>query len=89
MLPRNKREKKRVVRMRVKEEDKVVSISHSMVLQYVHTLLDYIGQRGFKYRNIRDARKIHTAVRTSLNSSKSKQPLQTISQNKHQLYKRM
>jgi hypothetical protein len=46
-----------------------VCISHSMVLQCVDTLLDYMGQRGLKYSDIAAARKIRTAVRRSLNSS--------------------
>jgi hypothetical protein len=55
--------------MRVKNKDKAVSISHSMALQCVDTLLDYMGQRGFEYSDITATRKIHTAVRRSLNSS--------------------
>jgi hypothetical protein len=44
MLPRNKREKKRVGRMRVKE-DKVLSASVIAWRYTVLTLLDYVGQR--------------------------------------------
>jgi hypothetical protein len=44
-------------------------ISHSMALQCVHTLLDYMGQRGLEYTDITAARKICTAVSSSLNSS--------------------
>jgi hypothetical protein len=43
-------------------------VSRSMVLQCVDTLLDIMGQRGFKYSDITAARKIHTAIRRSLNS---------------------
>jgi hypothetical protein len=43
-------------------------VSHSKVLQRVDNLLDYMGQRGFKYSDITANRKIHTAVRRSLNS---------------------
>jgi hypothetical protein len=44
-------------------------INHSMALQCVDTLLDYVGQRGFEYSDITAASKIHTAVRRSLNNS--------------------
>jgi hypothetical protein len=44
-------------------------ISHSMSLQCVDTLLDYMGQTGLKYSDITAARKIRTAVRRSLHSS--------------------
>jgi hypothetical protein len=43
-------------------------VSHSMALQCADTLLDYMGQRGFEYSDIIAARKIHTAMRSSLNS---------------------
>jgi hypothetical protein len=43
-------------------------IRHSMALQCVDTLLDSIGQRGFEYSDITTARKIHLAMRRSLNS---------------------
>jgi hypothetical protein len=68
--------------MRVKMMEKRVSISHSMELQCFDTLLDYMGQRGFKYTDIRAAQKIRTAVKSSLIVQKNKWPLQTISQNK-------
>jgi hypothetical protein len=60
-------------------------ISHSMVLQCVDTLLDYMGQRGFEYSDITPTRKMCTAMRRNLNNSQNKQPLQSVSQNKHQL----
>jgi hypothetical protein len=44
--------------MRLKK-DKVMCISHNIVLQCIDTLLDYMDQRGFKYSDITAARKIH------------------------------
>jgi hypothetical protein len=51
------------------EEGESAHVSHSMVLHCADTLLDNMGQRGFKYSDITAARKIRTAVRWSLNSS--------------------
>jgi hypothetical protein len=51
------------------EKDKAVSVSviawHCSVL----TLLDYMGQRRLEYSDITGDRKIHAAIRRSLNSS--------------------
>jgi hypothetical protein len=55
--------------MRAKKKEKTEFVSHSMALQCVYTLLEYMGHRGFKYSDIIAARKIHTTVRRSLNSS--------------------
>jgi hypothetical protein len=68
ILAQNKREKKRVGRMRVKKKDKAVSESVIAWHYSVLTLLDCMGQRGFEYSDITAARKIHTAVRRSPNS---------------------
>jgi hypothetical protein len=76
--------KKRVGRMTVKKMDKVVSASVIAWHYSVLTLLDYMGQTGFEYGGITVARKIHTAIKRSLN----KQPLQTIPQNKCQFCKK-
>ncbi|GBN97591.1 hypothetical protein AVEN_105183-1 [Araneus ventricosus] len=43
------------------------TISHSAALQYVGTLLDYMGQRGFDYGNITAVRKICVDVRQEMN----------------------
>jgi hypothetical protein len=51
-------------------------ISHSMALQCI-ALLDYMGEKGFKYSDITAARKIHTAMRRSLKVHKNKRPLHT------------
>jgi hypothetical protein len=69
MLPQNKRENKRVGRMRVKKKEKEMSMLVSMVLQCVDSLRDYMGQKGLKYSDITATKKILTAMRRSLNSS--------------------
>jgi hypothetical protein len=63
-------------------------ISHSIALQCADTLLDYMGQRRCKYSHITAVRKIHAAVRRSLNSSQKQSTLQTVSQSKCQLCKK-
>jgi hypothetical protein len=68
MLPRNKREKKRVGRMRVKN-DKVVSAPVIAWHYSVLTLLEYMDQRGFEYSDITAARKT-CAARSLSNSQK-------------------
>jgi hypothetical protein len=50
------------------KKEKVESISHSMALQCLDTLQDYMGQTGSEQNDITAARKIHNAVR-SPNSS--------------------
>jgi hypothetical protein len=44
-------------------------VSHSMTLKCVDTLVDYMGQSGFECSDSTAARKIHTAIRRSLNTS--------------------
>jgi hypothetical protein len=61
MLPQNKREKKRVGRMRVKKA-KVVSASVIAWHYSVLILLDYMDQREFEYSDFTAARKICTAT---------------------------
>jgi hypothetical protein len=51
------------------EKGESVHVSHSMMLQCVGTLLDYMGHRGFEYSNITAAGNIRTAVRSCLNTS--------------------
>ncbi|GBO37999.1 hypothetical protein AVEN_128330-1, partial [Araneus ventricosus] len=43
------------------------TISHSAALQYVETLLDYMGQRGFDYGDITAVRKICVDIRQEMN----------------------
>jgi hypothetical protein len=50
-------------------QEESVHVRYSMTLQRVDTLLDYVSQRYFEYSDITAARKIHTAMRRSLNSS--------------------
>jgi hypothetical protein len=44
------------------ESKKSECISHSMALKCVDTLLDYMGETGFEYSDIRAARKNRTAM---------------------------
>lgn len=44
-------------------------IARSVMLQCADTLLDFMGQRRFKYRDITAIRKMHTAMKRSVNSS--------------------
>ncbi|GBM60091.1 hypothetical protein AVEN_103437-1 [Araneus ventricosus] len=43
------------------------TISHSVALQSVETLLDYMGQRGFDYGDITAVRKICADIRQEMN----------------------
>ncbi|GBO37403.1 hypothetical protein AVEN_182825-1 [Araneus ventricosus] len=43
------------------------TISHSAALQCVETLLDYMGQRGFDYRDISAVRKRCVDIRQEMN----------------------
>ncbi|GBM83711.1 hypothetical protein AVEN_271702-1 [Araneus ventricosus] len=43
------------------------TISHSAAVQYVETLLDYKGQRGFDYSDITAVRKICVDIRQDMN----------------------
>ncbi|GBO28680.1 hypothetical protein AVEN_185718-1 [Araneus ventricosus] len=43
------------------------AISHSVPLQSVETLLDYMGQRGFDYGDITAVRKICVDIRQEMN----------------------
>ncbi|GBL74916.1 hypothetical protein AVEN_243745-1 [Araneus ventricosus] len=43
------------------------AISHSVALQSVETLLDYMGQRGFDYGDITAVRKICVDIRQDMN----------------------
>ncbi|GBO11233.1 hypothetical protein AVEN_218867-1 [Araneus ventricosus] len=43
------------------------TISHSAALQYLETLLDYMGQRGFDYGDISAVRKICVDIRQGMN----------------------
>ncbi|GBM93669.1 hypothetical protein AVEN_42599-1 [Araneus ventricosus] len=43
------------------------TISHSAALQSMETLLDYMGQRGFDYRDITAVRKICVDIRQEMN----------------------
>jgi hypothetical protein len=77
MLLQNTREKKRG-EDESEEEGRlsmVVSVSHSMALQCVDNLLDFMGQRGFEYSEITATRKICIAVSRHLNSYKNMCPL--------------
>ncbi|GBM09327.1 hypothetical protein AVEN_135057-1 [Araneus ventricosus] len=47
------------------------TISHSVVLQSVETLLDYMGQRGFDYGDITAVRKICVDIRQALNKQQN------------------
>ncbi|GBN92493.1 hypothetical protein AVEN_195917-1 [Araneus ventricosus] len=48
------------------------TISHSAALQYVETLLDYMGQRGFDYGDITAVHKICVDIRQEITNSRSK-----------------
>ncbi|GBM01886.1 hypothetical protein AVEN_150861-1 [Araneus ventricosus] len=43
------------------------TVSHSAALQYMETLLDYMGQRGFDYGAITAVRKIYVDIRQEMN----------------------
>jgi hypothetical protein len=51
------------------EEGESMHICHSMVLQYVDILLDYMGQIRFEHSYFETVEKVYTVVRRSLNSS--------------------
>lgn len=54
----------------MKKKDKTECTSHNIVFHCVDTLLEYEGQTGLKYSDIRASRKIHTTVRSLHNSQK-------------------
>ncbi|GBL84662.1 hypothetical protein AVEN_191119-1 [Araneus ventricosus] len=47
------------------------TISHSVALQSVETLLDYMGQRGFDYGDITAVRQICVDVRKEMNKQQN------------------
>jgi hypothetical protein len=69
MLPQTKGEEEDGEDTSEEDGESSEHVSHSIVLQCVDTLLDYMGQSGFEYSDITAARKIYTAVKRSLNSS--------------------
>jgi hypothetical protein len=68
MLFQNKREKKRVRRMRVEKEEEVCASVGAWRNNVLITFIDYMGHRWFKYCDITATKIIHTVV-YSLNTS--------------------
>jgi hypothetical protein len=76
--------------MRVRKKDKVVSSSITAWHYSVLSQLDYMGQRGIKHSDITTSSKNSYCLEESKHFIKKKKwPLHIISQNKHQLCKKM
>jgi hypothetical protein len=69
------------------EEEKVVSALVTSWHYSVLTLLDCVGQRGFRYSDITATRKICTVMTRSLNCAQKQVTIINYFSNKHQFWK--